>query len=80
MQSDTLQYNSKNKIIYFRDLTTVTDKDGGVAIYKNGFIIPINSIRHLLKGKSKLRNIKSKGMNMTSMMPAKSTGQKEVWL
>ncbi len=37
LASDTLQYNSKTKIIYFRDSTTVTDKDGGTAIYKSGF-------------------------------------------
>ncbi len=37
LTSDTLQYNSKTKIIYFRDSTTVTDKEGGVAVYKSGF-------------------------------------------
>lgn len=37
LTSDTLQYNSKTKIIYFRDSTTVTDKEGGTAVYKSGF-------------------------------------------
>ncbi|MCW5911598.1 MAG: Organic solvent tolerance protein OstA [Cyclobacteriaceae bacterium] len=37
MESDTLQYNSTTKIIYFRDHTTVTDKDGSTAIYKSGY-------------------------------------------
>lgn len=37
MTSDTLQYNSKSKVIFFRDHTTITDKDGGVAVYENGF-------------------------------------------
>lgn len=37
LTSDTLQYNSKTKIIYFKDETTVKDKDGGVAVYKSGF-------------------------------------------
>ncbi|GIL23357.1 MAG: hypothetical protein BroJett042_18700 [Bacteroidota bacterium] len=37
LQSDTLQYNSTTKIIYFRDSTTVTDKDGSTAVYKSGF-------------------------------------------
>lgn len=37
LRSDTLQYNSKSKIIYFRDRTTVEDKEGKVAIYEHGF-------------------------------------------
>src|SRR4051812_6986131 len=37
LKSDTLQYNSKTKIVYFRDRTTVTDKDNQTAIYKDGF-------------------------------------------
>ncbi|MBX2897123.1 MAG: Organic solvent tolerance protein OstA [Cyclobacteriaceae bacterium] len=37
MESDTLQYNSTTKIIYFRDNTTVTNKDGSTAVYKSGF-------------------------------------------
>lgn len=37
LKSDTLQYNSKTKIVYFRDRTTVVDKDGQTAIYDDGF-------------------------------------------
>lgn len=37
LKSDTLQYNSKTKVIYFRDHTTVVDKDGQTAVYENGF-------------------------------------------
>jgi lipopolysaccharide export system protein LptA len=37
MTSDTLQYNSKTKVIYFKDNTTIKDKDGGVAVYQSGF-------------------------------------------
>lgn len=37
LTSDTLQYNSKTKIIYFRDNTVVKDKKGGEAIYKSGY-------------------------------------------
>ncbi|MBX2915945.1 MAG: Organic solvent tolerance protein OstA [Cyclobacteriaceae bacterium] len=37
LESDTLQYNSTTKIIYFRDHTTVTNKDGSTAVYKSGF-------------------------------------------
>lgn len=37
LTGDTLQYNTKTKIIYFRDFTTVKDKEGGIAYYQNGF-------------------------------------------
>lgn len=37
LNSDTLQYNSKTKVVYFRDVTTVKDKDGQTAVYQNGF-------------------------------------------
>jgi lipopolysaccharide export system protein LptA len=37
LKSDTLQYNSKTKIVYFRDRTTVTDKDNQTAVYNDGF-------------------------------------------
>lgn len=37
LKCDTLQYNSKTKIVYFRSTTTVTDKDNQTAIYESGF-------------------------------------------
>jgi lipopolysaccharide export system protein LptA len=37
LHSDTLQYNSKTKIVYFRDSTNIVDKDGQTAIYQSGF-------------------------------------------
>lgn len=37
LRSDTLQYNSKTKIVYFRDKTTVTDRDNQTAVYDDGF-------------------------------------------
>lgn len=37
LKSDTLQYNSKSKIVFFRDKTTVIDKEGKTAIYEDGF-------------------------------------------
>ncbi len=37
MHSDTLQYNANNKHIYFRALTKLEDKEGGVAYYENGY-------------------------------------------
>ena len=36
MISDTLQYNTKTKIIYFRDITELTDVDGNVFVYSSG--------------------------------------------
>ncbi|NOT77062.1 MAG: Organic solvent tolerance protein OstA [Cyclobacteriaceae bacterium] len=37
MTSDTLQYSSKTKFIYFRAVTRLEDREGGVAFYENGF-------------------------------------------
>ena len=36
MKSDTLQYNTKTKIIYFKDKTELTDVDGNVFVYSSG--------------------------------------------
>lgn len=36
MRSDTLQYNSKTGMIYFRDVTTLEDKEGKTAVYQQG--------------------------------------------
>ncbi|GIV37527.1 MAG: hypothetical protein KatS3mg032_1906 [Cyclobacteriaceae bacterium] len=36
MTSDSLQYNSATKFLYFRTPTTVTDKDGNKAVYEGG--------------------------------------------
>ncbi len=37
MKTDTLQYNTSTKIIYFRDTTYLTDTEGKVFVYKDGF-------------------------------------------
>jgi lipopolysaccharide export system protein LptA len=37
LKSDTLQYNSKTKIIYFLESTTVVNKDGETVVYEQGF-------------------------------------------
>ncbi len=37
MKADTLQYNTKSKIIYFRDQTELTDTEGSVFVYNSGF-------------------------------------------
>jgi len=36
LASDTLQYNSKTRMVYFRDFTTVKDSEGKTAYYQNG--------------------------------------------
>ncbi len=36
MTSDSLQYNSQSKILYFRTATTVVDKDSSVFVYNGG--------------------------------------------
>ncbi len=36
MKSDSLQYNSRTKIIYFRTETTVVDKEGNTFVYEGG--------------------------------------------
>lgn len=36
MTSDSLQYNSRSKILYFRTPTTVVDKDSATFVYKDG--------------------------------------------
>ncbi len=61
LQSDTLQYNSKTKIIYFRDLTTVIDKDGGKAIYKSGFYNTNQKVSNLNTGEIETAEYKIKG-------------------
>lgn len=37
LTSDTLQYQTKTKVVYFRDKTVVTDKEGKIANYTSGF-------------------------------------------
>ncbi len=37
MTADSLQYNSRSKIIYFVTPTTVVDKDSSTFVYENGF-------------------------------------------
>jgi lipopolysaccharide assembly outer membrane protein LptD (OstA) len=42
MTSDSLQYNSRTKIIYFRTPTTVVNKDSSTATYESGFYETVN--------------------------------------
>jgi lipopolysaccharide export system protein LptA len=50
MKSDTMQYDSRTKIVYFRDSTVVTDKEGGTAIYKSGSYNTVIKSSDLNKG------------------------------
>jgi len=61
MTSDTLQYNSKTKIIYFKDETTIKDKDGGVAVYKSGFYNTNRKLSTLSLGEIETAEYKIKG-------------------
>lgn len=61
MKSDTLQYNSKTKIIYFLDRTIITDKEGGVAEYINGFYDTNKKLSSLYYGEIETPSYKIKG-------------------
>lgn len=61
MTSDTLQYNSKTKIIYFKDETTIKDKDGGIAVYKSGFYNTNKKLSALNLGEIETVEYKIKG-------------------
>jgi len=61
LTSDTLQYNSKTKIIYFKDETTIKDKDGGIAVYKSGFYNTTRKLSALNVGEIESAEYKIKG-------------------
>ncbi len=61
LTSDTLQYNSKTKIIYFRDSTRVIDKEGKTAIYQSGFYDTNQKTSNLSKGEIETPNNRMKG-------------------
>jgi lipopolysaccharide export system protein LptA len=61
LNSDTLQYNSKTKIVYFRDKTTIRDKEGETAIYESGFYDTNNKKSDLNKGDIETATYRMKG-------------------
>ncbi len=61
MTSDTLQYNSKSKVIFFRDHTTIKDKEGGTAIYENGFYDTGKKLSSLNRGEIETPTYKLNG-------------------
>ncbi len=63
LASDTLQYNSTTKVIYFRDLTTVKGiKDGETAVYQNGFYDTNNKLSSITKGEIETISYKMFGL------------------
>jgi lipopolysaccharide export system protein LptA len=50
MKSDTLQYHTKTKIIYFHDVTTVTDVEGKTATYTSGYYDTRSKLSNIHKG------------------------------
>jgi lipopolysaccharide export system protein LptA len=61
LESDTLQYNSKTKVIYFKDVTTVRDKQGGTATYRSGFYNTQQKVSTLAQGEIETPEYKIKG-------------------
>ena len=64
MTSDTLQYNSNNKRVFFQALTKLEDKDGGVAYYENGFYDTRQKKSDLVKGDFETPTYKLKGTRL----------------
>jgi lipopolysaccharide export system protein LptA len=50
LHSDTLQYHTKTKIIYFKDKTTVKDAEGKTATYTSGFYDTRSKLSNIHKG------------------------------
>ena len=61
MTSDTLQYNTKTKVIYFRDTTLVKGKDGKTALYKNGNYNTLQKLSLLERGEFETPTYTMKG-------------------
>jgi lipopolysaccharide export system protein LptA len=61
LHSDTLQYNAKTKIVYFRDSTNIVDKDGQTAIYQSGYYDTNKKKSDLEKGDIETQSYKMTG-------------------
>ncbi|MBS1978524.1 MAG: organic solvent tolerance protein OstA [Bacteroidetes bacterium] len=64
MSSDTLQYNSKNRFVYFRALTKLEDRQGGIAYYESGFYDTRQRQSDLSKGDFQTPNYELKGARL----------------
>jgi lipopolysaccharide export system protein LptA len=61
LTSDTLQYNSKTRVIYFRDTTLVKGKDGKNALYKSGNYNTVQKLSLLEDGEFETPTYKMRG-------------------
>ncbi|HEV8512004.1 MAG TPA: OstA-like protein [Cyclobacteriaceae bacterium] len=61
LTSDTLQYNSKTRLVYFRDFTTLKDKEGKTANYQNGVYDTRKKISTLTNGEMESPTYRIKG-------------------
>jgi lipopolysaccharide export system protein LptA len=61
MTADSLQYNSKNKVIYFVSETTVVDKDSTQLVYKSGNYNTITRTSDLKEGLAQSQRYELKG-------------------
>jgi len=61
LRSDTLQYNSRTKVILFRDHTEITDKEGATAVYKSGFYDTSKKLSSLNQGEIETQSYKLTG-------------------
>jgi hypothetical protein len=60
LMSDTLQYNSKTKIVYFRAFTKLIDSEGKTAIYEHGIYDTRKKISNLATGEMETPSYKIK--------------------
>ena len=61
LTADTLQYNTRSKVIHFQSFTTLRDKEGGVAYYQNGFYDTNQKLSTLNRGEIETESYKLKG-------------------
>lgn len=64
MRSDTLQYHSRSKVIFFRAYTEVKDKEGRTGYYEHGFYDTKSKTSDLAQGDFETTNYKLKGTKL----------------
>ncbi len=64
MTSDTLQYNSNSKVIFFRALTNLKDNKGGTGSYDDGFYDTRLKKSDLVNGDFETPDYRMKGKNL----------------
>ena len=63
LKSDTLQYQTKTKVVYFRDKTVVKDKEGKLATYTSGFYDTQSKFSTISRGTIETQSYIMKGDN-----------------